>query len=97
METWRLLSGLCSCEWRRNKLHHTLLILGRRRRSELGSGLHPLTGQKVIFDMFCDQAEFQVESKDLATVWNLKKPSQRSRKCHERLSTQPLCACTEGG
>jgi hypothetical protein len=26
----------------------------------------------VIFDILCDQAEFQVESKDLATAWSLK-------------------------
>jgi hypothetical protein len=34
----------------------------------------------VDLDMLCNEAEFQVASKDLATLWSLKKRLQRGRK-----------------
>jgi hypothetical protein len=44
------------------------------------SGLHPRTEQKVIFDMLCNEPDFQVASKDLTTQWSVKKRLQRGRK-----------------
>jgi SNF2 family DNA or RNA helicase len=43
-------------------------------------GLHPRTEQKVIFDMLCNEPDFQVASKDLTTQWSVKKRLQRGRK-----------------
>jgi hypothetical protein len=46
----------------------------------MSSSLHPRTEQDVLFDMLCNESDFQSASKDLTTQWNLKKRLQRSRK-----------------
>jgi hypothetical protein len=46
----------------------------------MGSSLHPRTEQKVLFDMLCNEPDFQVASMDLTTLCKLKKRLQRSRK-----------------
>jgi hypothetical protein len=43
-------------------------------------GFHPRTEQKVIFEMLCNEPDFQVATTDLTNLWSLKKRWQQGRK-----------------